>query len=101
MATHSSILAWEIPWTEEPGSLQTIGSQRVVHDLVTKQQEIIHRACGMAWREREIRKVENGLEVILVVLAVGHIKWEQDREIKYERCSGPELSGPSSSQSLG
>ena len=29
MATHSSILAWEIPWTEEPGKLQFIGSQRV------------------------------------------------------------------------
>ena len=53
METHSSILAWEISWTEEPGRLQTIGSQRVVHDLVTKQQEIIHRACGIAWRERE------------------------------------------------
>ena len=32
MATHSSILAWEISWTDEPGGLQPIGSQRVVHD---------------------------------------------------------------------
>ena len=32
MATHSSILAWETPWTEEPGRLQPMGSQRVVHD---------------------------------------------------------------------
>ena len=32
MATHSSILAWRIPWTEEPGGLQTIGSQRARHD---------------------------------------------------------------------
>ena len=39
MATHSSILAWEIPWTEEPGGLQTIGSQRVGHDLATKQEQ--------------------------------------------------------------
>ena len=31
-ATHSSILAWRIPWTEEPGRLQSIGSQRVGHD---------------------------------------------------------------------
>ena len=31
-ATHSSILAWEIPWTEEPGRFQSIGSQRVGHD---------------------------------------------------------------------
>ena len=32
MATHSSILAWRIPWTEESGGLQFIGSQRVEHD---------------------------------------------------------------------
>ena len=32
MATHSSILAWRIPWTEEPGGLQSMGSQRVQHD---------------------------------------------------------------------
>ena len=32
MATHSSILVWEIPWTEEPGGLQSIGSQRVGHN---------------------------------------------------------------------
>jgi len=32
--THSSILAWRIPWTEEPGGLQSKGSQRVGHDLV-------------------------------------------------------------------
>ena len=32
MATHSSILAWRIPWTEEPGGLQTMGSQRAGHD---------------------------------------------------------------------
>ena len=32
MATHSSILAWNIPWTEEPGRLQSTGSQRVRHD---------------------------------------------------------------------
>ena len=32
MATHSSILAWRIPWTEEPGGLQSIASQRVGHD---------------------------------------------------------------------
>ena len=39
MATHSSILAWEIPWTAEPGGLQSMGSQGVRHDLATKQQQ--------------------------------------------------------------
>ena len=33
-----SILAWEIPWTEEPGALQSLGSQRVRHNFPTKQQ---------------------------------------------------------------
>ena len=35
MATHCNILAWRIPWTEEPGGLQSMGSQRVGHDWVT------------------------------------------------------------------
>ena len=35
MATHSSILAWKIPWAEEPGKLQSMGLQRVGHDLAT------------------------------------------------------------------
>ena len=37
MATHSNILAWRIPWTEEPGGLQSMESERVQHDLATKQ----------------------------------------------------------------
>ena len=39
MATHSSILAWEVPWTEEPGGLQSMELQRVRHDGATKQQQ--------------------------------------------------------------
>ena len=43
MATHSSIPAWEIPWTEEPGRLQPIGSQWVGQALATEQE---HRLGG-------------------------------------------------------
>ena len=43
MATHSSILAWEIPWTEEPGGLQSMGSQRVGHNLAIEQQATIRK----------------------------------------------------------
>ena len=39
MATHFSILAWEIQWREEPGSLQSMGLPRIEHDWVTKQQQ--------------------------------------------------------------
>ena len=41
MATLSSILAWEIPWTEEPGGTQSMGSQRVGHNLATDQQDLV------------------------------------------------------------
>jgi len=39
MAAHSIILAWGIPWTEEHGRLQSMGSQRVRYDLATQQQQ--------------------------------------------------------------
>ena len=39
MATHSSILAWNIPWTEESGGLQTLGSQKVIYYWATAQVE--------------------------------------------------------------
>ena len=39
MATHSTILAWEIPWIEVPGGLQSLGSQRVGYDLTTEHKE--------------------------------------------------------------
>ena len=41
METHSNILAWEIPWTEEPGRLQPMGSQSVRHDLVKQHQHML------------------------------------------------------------
>ena len=41
MVTHPSILSWEIPWTGEPGVLQSMGSQRVKHYRATKQQQYI------------------------------------------------------------
>ena len=42
MATHSSILAWWIPWMEEPGGLQSTGSQRVGHDWVTSLMSLTY-----------------------------------------------------------
>ena len=40
MAIHFSILAWDIPWIEEPGGLQSMGLQKVGHNWATKQQQI-------------------------------------------------------------
>ena len=49
MAPHSSTPAWRIPWTEEPGGLQSMGSQRVRHDWATQQQQSLtdkrHPSC--------------------------------------------------------
>ena len=41
MATHSSILAWKIPWTEEPGRLQSMGSHRLRHDWMTEYNTVL------------------------------------------------------------
>ena len=45
MATHSSILAWKIPWTEEPGGLQSMGPQKVGHNLASEQQQQALGTC--------------------------------------------------------
>ena len=51
MTTYSSILAWEIPWTEEPGGLQSMGLQIVGHDLLTKQQYSRNHMIDVRGRE--------------------------------------------------
>ena len=50
MAIHSSILAWRIPWTEEPGGLQSTGSQRVGHNWATSLSLHFQYAPGDQWR---------------------------------------------------
>ena len=49
MATDSGIFAWRIPWTEEPGRLQSVGSQRVGHDLATKEQQQQRKPDQWGW----------------------------------------------------
>ena len=51
IATHSRILAWEIPQTEEPGTLQSMGLQILGHDLTTKQQQQKSK-----YREKKMQK---------------------------------------------
>ena len=60
MATHSSTLAWKIPWTEEPGRLQSMGSRRVGHDFTftftftfhfhALEKEMATHSSVLAWR---------------------------------------------------
>ena len=49
MATHSSIHAWKIPWTKEPGGLQSMGSQRVRHDWATSVRVSMLVYMGLPW----------------------------------------------------
>ena len=49
MVIHSSILAWGIPWTEEPGGLQSMGSPRVRHDSMTKRTHTISSPGSLIW----------------------------------------------------
>ena len=51
MAAHTFVLAWEIPWTEEPGGLQSVGSQRIGHDRA-------HTPSFSSWRGVNTRSQE-------------------------------------------
>ena len=59
MATHFSILAWRIPWTEEPGRLQSKRSQRVKHDGDTKHQDI-HRHVYTQSKTSSLKAMQAG-----------------------------------------
>ena len=58
METHSSILAWRIPWTEEPGGLQSMGSKESDTDLATREREMPKIARGN--REPQHRELSSG-----------------------------------------
>ena len=69
MATHSSIFAWRIPWTEEPGRLQSMGSQRVRHGLAT-HAHTYNKKAGLKLNTHKIK-----------IMASGPItSWQIDRE---------------------
>ena len=61
MATLSSILAWRIPWTEEPGRLQSMGSQRVRHDRMTNTHTHTHAHTRIFSVHKEFVKEKNEL----------------------------------------
>ena len=78
IATHSSILAWRIPWTEDPGGFQPVVFQRVGHDWATKQTNLtpqgsspqyFHKNLGLYWVQNfpHFRKVHNEYFVYYLV----------------------------------
>ena len=62
MVTDSSIVIWKIPWTEEPGRLQSMGSQRVEHDLATKEQQRPRGQKKKQGRGKKEERKERGRE---------------------------------------
>ena len=82
MATHSSLLAWRVPRTEEPGGLQSMGSQRVGHDLGTKQ----------LWGQNEagcVNSLEQGWDIVRTQETLGVIS------IIIVNFTGPQMGGES------
>ena len=66
MAARSSIPAWKIPWTEEPGGLQFTASQRIGHDLASKQHSthnIQVRLLKVSWGTQRIWRFVRGFRV--------------------------------------
>ena len=66
MVTHSSTLAWEIPWTEEPARLQSTGSQRVGNDLVTG-----HKHCSVGSPKHRPGAAQSGMKEWARLLLLG------------------------------
>ena len=65
MATHSIILAWKIPWTEEPGRLQTMGSRRVRHDWATSLSLSLFRYKINIWESIALLHTNNETEKVI------------------------------------
>ena len=73
MATHYSILAWGISWTEESGGLQSMRLQRFGHDLVSKQQQRAERGLDIGEVERRRWKNLGNQYLILSLLPVSKL----------------------------
>ena len=78
MAIHSSIIAWKIPWTEEPGRLQSMGSQRVEHDWATSHAYVHTLYVGLplwlSWWRIHLQCGRPGFDPW-----VGKIPWRRER----------------------
>ena len=78
MATHSSVLAWRIPWTEEPGGLQPIRYQRVGHDWSVSMHSCISNTNLLPYKLISISKEKHNKNVILdlsMLTSVNYFYW--------------------------
>ena len=89
MATHSSILAWKIPWTEEPGEQVNMGSQRVRYDLATKQQQQIQSSNLLLGIFLKKTKIWKDMWTPMFIAALFRVakRWEQLKCPSIEECT--------------
>ena len=96
--SHSSILAWRIPWTEEPGGLQSIGSQRIRHDWSDW-------ACVQAWEFKPWRWPSSLLTLHLQVIGKLHLRHNLLLLLSHfscvQLCETPEMAAHQAPPSLG
>ena len=99
MANHSSILAWKIPWMEEPGRLQSLGSQRIGHDWATSLSLSLvadHRLIGCPGFSSDTWNLEHGLSSTWRVglVASWHVGSSQTRAWTHVPCIGKWILNP-------
>ena len=102
MAAHSSILVWKIPWTEEPGRLQSMGLKRVRHDLVTKPPLEVHnitygvvlenkrkykqnliKSLPLTSNEKKYRRLKNMLKDTKLLQSTKSTLWETGQNTRH------------------
>ena len=99
MATHSSILAWRIPWTEEPGGLQSVGSQKVGHNWATNTFTFLVLIFCIAlfiswfffsfvlqgWKEERRGKTRSGWGSIKELFSLPMKSWKNEKTPRVRR----------------
>ena len=108
MAPHSSTLAWKIPWTEEPGRLQSMRSRRVKHDWVTSLSLFTFLHWRRKWQSTPVfLPVESqGQQRLLGCRLWGHTEWDttgrqQERQKRKKGRTGQQTKGILSTRNQG
>ena len=91
MATHSNALAWEIPWTEKPGGLQSTGSQRVRHNWVTEHVHMHIQHPVLMWSKSILIQGETDKQFALETILKGNFQLFWEMTFPYKQLKSPSL----------
>ena len=100
MATHSSVLAGRIPWTEEPGGLQSMGSQRVRHDWHdwACKHTVLHSGCINLHSHQQCRRIPFSPLIVcrflFIIVILASVRWYLIAVLSMYVCSHLSLSSP-------